>query len=128
EGLGAFLDVGVAATAVADEHTDAVAVFLVEIDARIFEGLAGGGDHELREARHAAGGFVFDELLRLPVLHFAGDLAGEFGGVDEPHGVDACAAVDQVVPELGAGLAGRGTGAESADYNASERPKRAVRH
>ncbi len=96
--LCAFLDLRVAAAAVADEHANAVAVYGVGVEFRIGDRLLGRGDHELAEAAHAPRLLAVDEFAGFPILHFAGDFAGEVVGGTQGDGADARRPGNEIVP------------------------------
>ena len=62
------------------------------------EGLAAGGDRELREPPRAARGASLEVVLGVEALDLAGDLDGEVVRVAERHAGDAVAAAAEALP------------------------------
>ena len=77
--------------------------------------LLAGGDGELHEARAAARRLAVQVVGRVEVLHLAGDLHGQVGGVDDGDGRDAVAAGAQPLPVARQVVADGCDGAEAGD-------------
>ena len=98
-GAGGFFDGGQAADAGTDVDTDAVFVeSRAVVKAGVGHGLQGGGDAVVDEAVHAARFFGADVLVDVEIFDFAGNPAGEIGGIKTGNGADAAFAGQQVVP------------------------------
>ena len=79
---------------------------------RHLHGFIRRGDREVDEAAHFLDFFFLDEIERIEVADFAGDLAGEGGGIEGGDAADAALARRQSLPDFGGGVA---DGAEQAD-------------
>ena len=126
ERVGGLLDAGVAASAVPDEHADPVEVLRLQVEGGVVDGLAGGGDHELGEAAHAAGGLAVHEVGGNELGDLAGELAGKPGRVEKRDVIDAGATGEHVVPEFGHARARRGHRSKARHDNAGTRAQQLV--
>ena len=115
----ALFEFRVAAAAVAEHDADPAAVEGVEVERGVLDGLARGGDGELGEAGHAAGGLAVHEVLRVEVADFAADRAGEAFDIEEGDGLDAAFAVNGAPPEGVDAVAERRERAHAGDHDAA---------
>jgi len=73
----------------------------------------------VNEASHLLHFFFLDELERIEVADFGGDLAGEGGGVEMGDAVDAALAGEQGLPDDVGGIADGADEADACDDYAS---------
>ena len=105
----------------ADARTDGAAAFRRELvgdlEAGVFKRHDAGGDAEVNEAVEAAHFLDAEVLARIEVLHFAGDLAAEGGGVESGDAVDAGLAFEGGLPARGDVVADRRNHTETGNDN-----------
>lgn len=105
-----------AADAYAEDHTDAVLVFLVEVHGTILHGLLGSDESQLRVAIHLARLLAIDIVVDVEVLHLAGKLRLEIGGVKAGDGSCSALSCHHVLPGLFGRVAQRRDGTEAGHY------------
>src|SRR5262249_50107317 len=116
-----FFDLSDAADAGADQHAAAGSVFFAEVELRIGNGFARGGDGQLREAVEAASLALLDIVLRREVFDFAGDADVVLAGVIKRHWSDAALVAEQTVPELRDGKTQRRDRSQTGDHDTPAR-------
>ena len=98
-----------------DERTNAVKIFLLQIQACIFDSEVSGSYSELRVAVHTLGFFLVDVQRRVKVLNFASNLSCEVRRVKTGDFINTVAAFHQAFPKFIFARTNRGNGTYACD-------------
>ena len=93
------------ADAGADVNADALGIFGRDLELRHLHGFIRRGDREVDEAAHFLDFFFLDEIQRIEVADFGGDLAGKGGSIERGDAADAALARRQSLPDCAGGIA-----------------------
>ena len=107
------------ANARADDHADAIGIFLGRVDAGIIDRHLRRGDGVVNERVGLLDLFLLDPLLRLEAAHLAGDLTRKRAGIELRDPVDARSSFDEPLPCRIVADAQRGDHADAGDDYAS---------
>ena len=94
-------------------------LFVLDLVVGHAQGFVAGGDGQMNKARHLARFFLLDELQRVEVLDFGGDLAGKGGGVEAGNALHAALAGEQCLPNFVGVVADGADEADSGDDDAT---------
>ena len=97
-------------------HANAVTVFLFHVQTTIFNTLHSRDNGQLGIAVHLASLLTVDIVGHVEVLHLAGELAFEIGGVEMCDGCCATLTGQQVSPRLFGRVANGGNGSKTRHY------------
>src|SRR5205814_312629 len=108
------------ADAAADDHADAIAIDLLQVDAAILDRHLGGSHGQLNETICAPDVFgVFEKVFWIELAHFTADFAIVVRGIEGLNPADAAFAFDEIFPKRLEIVADGRDNAEASNYNSA---------
>jgi hypothetical protein len=102
-----------------DVDADALRIFWSDFESGLFKGLTRGGNGKVDEARHLARVLLLNELERVKVLYFGGEVDWKLRCVKASDGGHAALASEQVLPGFSCCIPNRTKQADTGDNDSS---------